>query len=1159
MADLDLDSKTILDGLAHLDRHDHLPPNVAEALSGLKLPPNGLKADTTLSEPHTSTTVPHAPPRDLSFGSSGPNAIATLKVETGAVLKELTRFRACDDQTMSCFYCREWAQWVYRKQISQGAVIGPMAVSTVGSASRKKKNRVQSTVVASVVSEDVERERMERRRAARARFSTVGDLCLDLRSLVGEEREQQEAEASETPVSRPESPAPSVSSATSASAPTSAKPKDAVDKAGSALIDGIVDNVTLWFEGYQFPLADVYEDLTFDFPPDAFPYDDNQDPLDPALLLPALQVTKGFIALPAPSFPLLGNITSELIATHTYPTCQHTKADHPTPSELDTQRLIFNSQLQKWRGEYKRSFEREMEPVWQITQLLLKSAQRIETMRVRLFARGCRANREQFLQTIRNRTRPFAEYWAQVSEVYRTGKTDDVSDDAGKKGRGKRAAPGPAKAKTGEQLAEELDTLVFTHLDNLLEVSASWSRTFLESYYGVAREFARELETILGECITMCDRRAQGLKYPPPLSLEPQLTQARTAIACLQPQLEGRIGRIQQVVRERNGEIFAATEELRTAWVETSGATVQTKMARAAHKDFKKRMRRIEYQQQTGVIGWAMRELEHLLTAADVAAVVTDCLELLMTEAEILERAVGQVFVRKLEPTTEDLREQRQDIIDDFTEGLLTGREELAGIVGKLMLKEAWRILESNISLQRQKLLLDNGRSGKGKKKASVHNAVHSPVAPVAPAEAVHAELEDDDEGDGAGKKRKKNKKNKKKKGKKGAKQVVRAAHEDDEDDDDDVHEDVEGDSQNPFATLTWADGSGQSVAQKSLGLEEPVSTVSSVDAVSAIDAVDAEAEISSAEPVPAINTDVGLDSLEPVPAIDTETLSTKGSDAGLTEEGRTRSRRGTNAARYVPGVGFVSDDGVSATSPQLLTSSATFKAGLRGPAAAVAKSNSGRMSPMGAARLVTSRPASSLSNNGSSSGVLDREQLAGVQNMLLAGPPEAMERVISGLGHENAVALAVSALNERRRQSDEAAGWHASVSRVLQTYDAISSQLDAFRNVCESHETETARLSAQLAQASQNAQEWQERHARVSEELARLKAGESKDTWSQQRYPSFGGAQFGFQYPGFMSNASYASAPMMFASPNGQPMGTEAEASSASLLTALNAGSQPF
>ncbi|KAJ2789844.1 hypothetical protein H4R20_007107, partial [Coemansia guatemalensis] len=364
--------------------------------------------------------------------------------------------------------------------------------------------------------------------------------------------------------------------------------------------------------------------------------------------------------------------------------------------------------------------------------------------------------------------------------------------------------------------------------------------------------FARELETILGECITMCDRRAQGLKYPPPLTLQPQLTRARAAISRLQPQLDARIERIQRVVEERNAEIFAATTELRSVWAESSGATVQTKLARAAHKDFRKRMRRIEYQQQTGVIGWAMRELEHLLTAPDVAAVVVDCLELLMTEAEILERAVGQVFVRKLEPTTDDLCEQRQDIVDDFTEGLLTGREELAGIVGKLMLKEAWRILEANISLQRQRQLLDSGGGGsssgsKSKKSRAVHattgnstnvaNALHAAVeggaesvsAPVSPAVAktisqpVTAQTQTDagdyesdllhDDGDaGAGKKRRRNKKNKKKKGKKGAKQSQAAVPDSEtaapapEEDEEEDHEHV-GDSQNPFASLTWADG----------------------------------------------------------------------------------------------------------------------------------------------------------------------------------------------------------------------------------------------------------------------------------------------------------------------------------------------------------------
>ncbi|KAJ2691575.1 hypothetical protein H4R19_006335, partial [Coemansia spiralis] len=390
MTDLDLDSKAILNGLVYLDQHNKLPPTAAGALAGQKpAQPRTPKKDAA-SPTAARFADGQGGASKAGAAGGGPHAIATLKVETSAVLKELARFRSCDDQTMSCFYCREWAQWVYRKQISPlAAASGATAMggsgsggsaggsSSGGGGGGKKKKRTQGGPpashagpgVAAASGEDVaERERLERRRAARARFNAVSDLCYSLRSTVEEEHVVLAKAAAETAVaaatsaagtsgSRPASP-------TGAAQQARAQTKDAE---GSGLIDGIVEQVTVWCEGYQFPLAEVYEDLTFDFPADAFPYDDNQDPLDPALLLPALQMSKAFISLPAPSFPLLGNITSELIATHTYPTCQHTKADHPTPSELETQRLIFNSQLQKWRGEYKRSFEREMEPVWQIT------------------------------------------------------------------------------------------------------------------------------------------------------------------------------------------------------------------------------------------------------------------------------------------------------------------------------------------------------------------------------------------------------------------------------------------------------------------------------------------------------------------------------------------------------------------------------------------------------------------------------------------------------------------------------------------------------------------------------------------------------------------------------------------------------------------------
>ncbi|KAJ1936949.1 hypothetical protein EC988_008037, partial [Linderina pennispora] len=343
-------------------------------------------------------------------------------------------------------------------------------------------------------------------------------------------------------------------------------------------------------------------------------------------------------------------------------------------------------------------------------------------------------------------------------------------------------------------------------------------------------------------------------------------------------------------------------------------------------------MRRVEFQQQSGVISWAMRELEQLLTAPDVAEVVTDCLELLMTEAEILERAVSQVFVRKYETASNDLREQRQDIVDDFTEGLLTGREELAGIIGKLMLKEAWRILEANISLQRQKALLDgggHGGSGKSKKSkgsqakhalppaagaiSSGAEAAPKPVqAPVQPPTPVDVQSqadstsvldldEFDDEEDSAAKKRRKNKKKKakKKKAKQAAAQAAQAAHaaqtshqdaqsNGDEDEDEDDNEDrTGGDPQNPFASLSMANANGEvdSDAGERMISAADVPAVSVAAPERAIDDPAKEALVGSIS--------------APVPATAQPVAQAAGQQQQQQQQQQqARPRRGTNAAR---------------------------------------------------------------------------------------------------------------------------------------------------------------------------------------------------------------------------------------------------------------------
>ncbi|KAJ2386688.1 hypothetical protein GGI23_006439, partial [Coemansia sp. RSA 2559] len=225
MTDLDLDSKAILNGLVHLDQHNQLPPIAANTPNNPKQQQQGSKATKNVVDNTATTTSPttsgpiaqhNAAVAKLTatsnanmlstmspaaggihFNNAGPHAIATLKVETSAVIKELSRFRACDDQSMSCFYCREWAQWVYRKQIAQQSSGGSSGSGFSGSganAGGRKKKKAQggnssnaNNAGATAAGGDDSAER-ERKRAARVNYSTIADLCESLRTMISDEK-----------------------------------------------------------------------------------------------------------------------------------------------------------------------------------------------------------------------------------------------------------------------------------------------------------------------------------------------------------------------------------------------------------------------------------------------------------------------------------------------------------------------------------------------------------------------------------------------------------------------------------------------------------------------------------------------------------------------------------------------------------------------------------------------------------------------------------------------------------------------------------------------------------------------------------------------------------------------------------------------------------
>ncbi|KAJ2802224.1 hypothetical protein H4R20_003360, partial [Coemansia guatemalensis] len=312
----------------------------------------------------------------------------------------------------------------------------------------------------------------------------------------------------------------------------------------------------------------------------------------------------------------------------------------------------------------------------------------------------------------------------------------------------------------------------------------------------------------------------------------------------------------------------------------------------------------------------------------------------------------------------------------------------------------------------------------------------------------------------------------------------------------------------NPFASLTWADGADA-------GDESDTQTPDRPDNRPEPQPQPQQSQQPQQQQQQGASVSEQPPQETPLPEQTQQPKAAAGGDESVAA--KARSRRGTNAARYVPGVGFVSDDGVSATSPQLISSSASFKPPLGVQTSTARSVTNGRMSPMSAARLASpaSRPhsplvtAASIAGGGSSVAgserrpasslslstapqPLDKEALAQLQTIFLTGSQEAMERAISGLAHEHLASFALSALNDRRMLIGFVEKMQTSVDRMLDSYDQISAKLKSFNESFTSQVNDSVRLRALLTQTAQEAQAWQDKYNSLVEQQGSLKSAAS-------------------------------------------------------------------
>ncbi|KAL1916686.1 uncharacterized protein VTP21DRAFT_5390 [Calcarisporiella thermophila] len=459
-----------------------------------------------------------------------------------------------------------------------------------------------------------------------------------------------------------------------------------------------------------FTLPDVFSPVELDSFPPSVPMPDHED--DPTYLLDPLLIHKACISLPGHGFQLLKHITRDVLLSHIQPQCHHTRPEFKTPSELEVERRILNDDL---ATAHQRSLEDAhdlLNKVWRPTLDFLQRMLRLDAQRHQAIGRGCVETASNFCRTHKKLLQGFNEYWTPVVEAHRKSR----------------------------KTCEELDAAFSEYLGHWQTVADRWQEEFVEVHTQQAEQFAEDFLDFCTQSVTEAAARLkkkvdaggasrEELKGAPQMAREAVIAYINAAI----PRLRAQLGHARSMIQHKCKEFPAEIQALEDLWA-TSQANVVGRLEKAANKEFRKRLKRLEQLHQQ-LRQMSLAEFHELFPASDFAMVCLRCLELLMMDGELEEAAqLRHYYESCFEPLALELGERRQKLLEEFREGVVTGRRELAGILGRLFLKEGLRIQEENLALKKQEMFLkelgasggnsaaveevgSNGGGGGGKKK----------------------------------------------------------------------------------------------------------------------------------------------------------------------------------------------------------------------------------------------------------------------------------------------------------------------------------------------------------------------------------------------------------------------------------------------------------
>ncbi|KAG0351729.1 hypothetical protein BG005_008777 [Podila minutissima] len=708
-----------------------------------------------LLQPKTGTAKNNAKPQSSNGQSEAimqhPHLVpSSLKVETALLTKELSKFRACDQGT--CFYCREWAQWVFKKTFGKekgtgsdkkGSRPGANGSPNPGSGSEPKKKHKEYAMVVC--------ERFYQRSTA----DSVSNPSTRLNSKGGG-----------TGANGAGSVAAAAIAASKAGTGTAAAPSN-TGITQDGFVAEIVDTVRDWIQqpSALYTSPEVFSLVDFEALYAAYPLqnqEQNQAQDDVTPILSTITIEKAHMILGHQGYPLLKRVTKAQLQNQIMnPTCQHTKGHSKSPADLELDKELFNEELKKMRMRDQEGLRKQIGPVWKHVEEALDRMDGAEKVRSGILGptRG-----KEFAQTYKNQLVSFQEIWANMEA--------SVKKNSSKK----KSAAGDNTLEP----VEEVDQAFKLFIDNLQHIHKQLTADVLESSERSLREFIKELAAAQTKILKLALVRIQEGKVGSARIdkiLEESPEKCRSALKMVDqliPIFDTKMAQFRVLVLNKLKEVDEEVEAVASTYWNESQKTVQGRLEKAANKDFRRRIKKLEFL-STETRKWFFQSRLTLFSSLDFATVCLNTLGILMEEAEVLEAVQLGLHDDHFRSRVLKSQEGRLKLAQQFREGVKTGRRVLAVMVSRLMMREGARAMGEMAAIQKEKKFLKSIGQDVDDNKLSIKGFL-VPSRDVTPTGSAQVS-DDEDDGDNAGAATvSKNKKKKDKKKKKAAEAAAAAA-----------------------------------------------------------------------------------------------------------------------------------------------------------------------------------------------------------------------------------------------------------------------------------------------------------------------------------------------------------------------------------------------